>query len=127
MFPCSCESEMLHEPWGVAKTDSTVDLLTIEKYFVMTSSIPVTGRGCPEGCETSRLPHFLDNRLKYGGEVVNLTRRPSFTLQEDSWYSFLLEAESISGPSAAGRISWKKSTSSGFEPAIFWLVALRLN
>jgi hypothetical protein len=42
------------------------------------------------GCETSRLPHFLDNRLTDGGEVVSLTRRPPFTPQEYSWYSFLL-------------------------------------
>jgi hypothetical protein len=34
----------------------------------------------------------LDNRLTDGGEVVNLTRQPPFTPQEDSWYSFLLEA-----------------------------------
>jgi hypothetical protein len=27
-------------------------------------------------CETLRLPHFLDNRLTFGGEVVGLTRRP---------------------------------------------------
>jgi hypothetical protein len=30
--------------------------------------IPVTGLGGPYGCETSRLPHFLDNRLTDGGE-----------------------------------------------------------
>jgi hypothetical protein len=35
----------------------------------------VKGRGGPEGCETSRLPHFLDNRLTDGGEVISLTRR----------------------------------------------------
>jgi hypothetical protein len=35
--------------------------------------IHVTGGGGP--CETSRLPHFLDNRLIDGGEVVNLKRR----------------------------------------------------
>jgi hypothetical protein len=39
----------------------------------------VTGCGCPWGCETSRLPHFLDNRPTDGGEVVSLTRRPPFT------------------------------------------------
>jgi hypothetical protein len=39
----------------------------------MGKAIPVTGR---EGCETSRLSHFLDNRLTDGGEVVSVTRRP---------------------------------------------------
>jgi hypothetical protein len=29
-------------------------------------AIPVTGRGGPQGCETSRIPHFLDNRLTDG-------------------------------------------------------------
>jgi hypothetical protein len=45
-----------------------------------------------------RLPHFVDSRLTDGGKVVSLTRRPPFTPQEDSWYSFLLEAESTLGP-----------------------------
>jgi hypothetical protein len=51
---------------------------------------PVIGREGPQGCETSKLPHFLDNRLTDGGEVVSLTRRQPFTHQEDSWYSVLL-------------------------------------
>jgi hypothetical protein len=42
-------------------------------------AISVTGRGGPYGCETSRLPHFPDNRLIDGGEVVSLTRRSLFT------------------------------------------------
>jgi hypothetical protein len=46
--------------------------------------------------------HYLDNRLKGGGKVVSLTRRPRFISQENypinSWYSFLLEAESTPGP-----------------------------
>jgi hypothetical protein len=41
--------------------------------------------GHREGCETSRLPHFVDNPLTDGREVVSLTRRPPFTTQEDSW------------------------------------------
>jgi hypothetical protein len=41
--------------------------------------MPVTGHEGPEGCETSRLPHFVDNRLTEGGEVVSLTRWPPFT------------------------------------------------
>jgi hypothetical protein len=35
----------------------------------VSKAIPVTGRGGPQVYETSRLPHFLDNRLKAGGEV----------------------------------------------------------
>jgi hypothetical protein len=61
-------------------------------------AIPVTGSGGPYGCETSRLPHLLDNRLTDVSEVVSLTRRPPFTFQEDSWYSFLPESESTPGP-----------------------------
>jgi hypothetical protein len=57
---------------------------------------PVTGHEDPYGCETSRLSHYLNNRLTGGGEVVILMRRPPFTLQKNSWYSFLLEAESKS-------------------------------
>jgi hypothetical protein len=52
-----------------------------------------------------RLPHFVDSLLTYGGEFVSFTRRPPFTPQEDSWYSFPLEAESPQGPSAAGKIT----------------------
>jgi hypothetical protein len=51
---------------------------------------PIHVRNCGgiQGCETSRLPHFLDNRLTDGGEVVSLTRRPAaLYFQEDSWYS----------------------------------------
>jgi hypothetical protein len=52
--------------------------------------IPVTGRGGPKDCETSKLAHLLDNRPTDGGEAVSLTRRPHLFPQEDSWY---LEAE----------------------------------
>jgi hypothetical protein len=42
-------------------------------------AIPITGPEGPCGCERSRLPHFLDNRLTDGGKVVSFTRRPPFT------------------------------------------------
>jgi hypothetical protein len=45
---------------------------------VKVKAIPVTGRGGPEGCETSRFPYFPDSRLRDGGEVVSLARRPFF-------------------------------------------------
>jgi hypothetical protein len=65
--------------------------------WICIKAIPVTDRGGPQGCETSRLSYFLDNRLTDGGEVVSLTRRRPITPQEDFWYSFLLEAESTPG------------------------------
>jgi hypothetical protein len=61
-------------------------------------AVPVTGRRGPYGCETSRRPYFLDNRLTDSGEVVSFTHRPPFTPQENSWYAFLLETESTPGP-----------------------------
>jgi hypothetical protein len=42
-------------------------------------AIPITDRGGPLGCETSRLPYFLDSRLIDGSKVVSPTRRPLFT------------------------------------------------
>jgi hypothetical protein len=33
-------------------------------------AVPVSGHGGPQGCETSRLPHFLDKWLTDDGEVV---------------------------------------------------------
>jgi hypothetical protein len=60
-------------------------------------AFPVTGRGGAQSCEKSKLPHFLHNRLTACVEVVSHTRRPLFSSQEYSWYSFLLEAESTAG------------------------------
>jgi hypothetical protein len=60
--------------------------------------MPVPDHGGPKGCEMLRVPQYLDNRLTDGGKVVSLTRRPPFTSQEGSWYSFLLEAETTPGP-----------------------------
>jgi hypothetical protein len=48
-------------------------------------AIPVTSRGGIKGCETSKTPNFLDNRLTDSGEVVNLMLRPRFTPQENYW------------------------------------------
>jgi hypothetical protein len=75
---------------------------------------------------TSRLPHFLENRLTDGGEVVSLTRRPGALYpKEDSWYSFLLETELTSGAclrlEGLGQLK-NPVTSSGIELAIFRLV-----
>jgi hypothetical protein len=60
--------------------------------------MPVTGRGDQHGCEASRFPYCIDNELTDEGEIVNLTRRSRFIPQEDSWYSFVLEAKLTPGP-----------------------------
>jgi hypothetical protein len=53
---------------------------------------------------TTNSPHpgsimrkIVYSALADGGEIVSLPRRPHFYCQEDSWYSFLLEAKSTSG------------------------------
>jgi hypothetical protein len=46
--------------------------------YVKGKAFPVIGRGGRKGCETSRLPHFLDSRHKDGGEVVSRTHRLPF-------------------------------------------------
>jgi hypothetical protein len=72
----------------------SIFLVLIELVKKNCKAIPVTGHGYPYGCEMWRLPHFLDTLLTDGGEVLSLTRRPgAIYAQEDSWYSFLLEAE----------------------------------
>jgi hypothetical protein len=56
-------------------------------------AIPVIGLGGPQGCETSRIPYFLDNWLTDGGETLSLIRRPLFNPQNHSWYSFVIADE----------------------------------
>lgn len=48
--------------------------------------------------EKTRMPHLPYNRFTGGGEIGSLTRRSRFTPGEDSWFSFLLVAESTTGP-----------------------------
>jgi hypothetical protein len=71
--------------------------------FVEIKTKLVEDLGVPEGCETLRLWHFLGNPLKDGSKAVSLRRRPTFTSQEDSWYTFLLKAESTPRP----QYGWK--------------------
>jgi hypothetical protein len=52
----------------------------------------------PLGLREVEAPTFTDIRLTDGGKIVSPMRRPLLYPQEDSWYSFLLEAESIPGP-----------------------------
>ena len=61
-----------------------------------------------------------------GGRVVSRTHRPPLPHRKYSWYSFLLEAESASGPQC-GRKDYVIMTSSGMEPVTFRLVVQCLN
>jgi hypothetical protein len=60
---------------------------------------PVNRPWRPVGLWDVEVPTFsLDDRLSDGGKFVSLTRRPPLTLQDDSRYSFLSEAESTPAP-----------------------------
>jgi hypothetical protein len=92
-------------------------------------TITVTGRGSPQSCETSRFPHFLDNRLSDGGEDVSLTLRPPFTLRKNL---VLISAKGsvdtrpIVRMEGLGQLK-NPSNPSGIEPATFRFVAYCLN
>jgi hypothetical protein len=63
-----------------------------------------TGREDPWGCETSRLPHFLDNRLTGSGEVVSPTPQLLFTPRKIPGTHFCYRLSRPQSHSAPGRI-----------------------
>jgi hypothetical protein len=69
-------------------------LLSMARYI----PIPLQARTGPQGFRRFRLPGFSDNRHMNVAKVVSLKLRLPLTLEEDPWYSFLLEAESVPGP-----------------------------
>jgi hypothetical protein len=88
-------------------------------------SIPVTDRRGPQGCETSRFPHFLDNRLTDGGEVVVLRAGRS---SPQGKFLVHISVQGWVDPRAIVRLEGlgqfkNPMTSSGFEPPTFRLVA----
>jgi hypothetical protein len=63
-------------------------------------AIPVTGHEGPQGCETSRLPHFLDNRLTdgnliYNGPLHSRWYNPNFSRKLENHFSYADEELSI--------------------------------
>jgi hypothetical protein len=89
-------------------------------------AIPLTSLEGIYGCETSRFPHFSDNRLTGGGEVVSLKRRPPFAPK--GRFLVLISVRDRDYPRAIERLKgldqFKSTvTSSGIEPATFRLVA----
>jgi hypothetical protein len=72
----------------------------------------------------STFPHFLENWLTDGSDVVSQPYVPATLYsQEDSWYSFLLEAEWTPGQWLKELGELKNPMTSGIEPANFRLVA----
>jgi hypothetical protein len=54
---------------------TTLSVAKLASKSIKSKANPITGSVDPYGCETPRLPHFLDNRLTNSGKVVSLTRR----------------------------------------------------
>jgi hypothetical protein len=82
-------------------------------------------RGGMQGRETSRLPHFLDNRITDDGEVVSLRSRPPFT---PGRFLVLISVSGLVDPRAIVRLEGlgqlkNAMTSLGNEPLTFRLVA----
>jgi hypothetical protein len=56
------------------------------------------------GCEISRFPHFLENRLTDGGEVFSLMRWPPFNTRKIPGTHFCQRQSRLQCHSVAGRI-----------------------
>jgi hypothetical protein len=86
--------------------------------------IPVIGRGGPYGCETSRLPHFVENRLTderllclLSGHTLNPRKTPGTNFAKGS-----IDPRDIVRLKGLGQLI-NPITSPGFEPATFHLLA----
>jgi hypothetical protein len=88
---------------------------------VKSKAIPVTGRGGPQGCEMSRIPYFLDNRLTDGTEAFNLTNWLPFTPSKIPGSHFCYRLSRVQGHSVDVRTKSIENpmTSLEIEPATF--------
>jgi hypothetical protein len=83
-------------------------------------------RGGLYNCEALRPSHFLDSRLTDGSQIVRLYAPTALCTQNDSWYPFLLEAESAPEPIVRleGLDNFESPSTLGrIEPATFRLTA----
>jgi hypothetical protein len=83
-------------------------------------AVTVTDCEGPLGCERSRLPHLLDNRLRDGGKAPSLTPWQPFTPRR---FLVLISVSSWVDPSAIVRLEGlghlkNPITSLGFNPTI---------
>jgi hypothetical protein len=87
-------------------------------------AVPVTDRGGPQGCETSRFPYFLDNRLTM---AVRLSALRAGRTLSPGWFLVLISVRDWVDPMAIVRLEGlgqlKNSMTSVIEPATFRLVA----
>ena len=79
----------------IRDVNKTIDISNRNK--VKGKSVPLQTWSSPEGFRKLKFPDFMTTAQK-GGKVVSLTHRPHLPPRKFSWYSFLLEAESIPGP-----------------------------
>jgi hypothetical protein len=75
-----------------------------EKVHKKNKALAVTGRGGPYGCETLRIAHFLDSRLRDCCGIVSLTNQPRFTPRKIPEIHLPQRLCQPQGHSAAGRI-----------------------
>jgi hypothetical protein len=66
---------VLETQWGIANglAENSAVIGACEH---IGKTMPVTGRGGPQACETSRFPLCLDSRLRDGGEFFSVTSSP---------------------------------------------------
>jgi hypothetical protein len=75
-----------------------VVIIAVSVVVVVVEGIKGKSMWRPIGLWEAKAVIFSESQLTDGSEVVIRTCQPPFTLQEDFWYSFLLEAQSTPGP-----------------------------
>jgi len=69
----------------------------MSKRPIKSKAVPLQSWSGPEGSRKLRFPDFMTT-AQDGGKFFSLTHRPFLPPRKCSWYSFLLEAESTTGP-----------------------------
>ena len=78
--------------------DSVATACKIQTKVKKVKSFPATGLDRPLGFQEVEIPRISRQSAHEGSKVVSPTHRPSLYPKKDSWYSFLLEAESTPRP-----------------------------
>jgi hypothetical protein len=124
LWVCPC---ILMSLLGNINKDIPAKMKNWRRWFACGPCRKIKSKARPIGCETSRIPYCLNNRLLDGGDVVSITYRLHSTLQK--YYMVLISGRGWvnSGatvrPEGIHQLKKYSMTTSGLKPSTFRLIA----